>query len=180
MFEVGDSTVRMGLTQQRYVKAHRSFRIPLAHVAFHRVGGSQFSARNLPADLEGNTPELGCNFSLEKSYSPSRLKYDHDWGEWIAIIRRSLSCSSGRVSGAYLTPRMGLYPAHRRIPMAQESIGVLSVRCCPLPESTSFPSERIRTLRRQNPCDGRLPDSPLWDFTYLCWVRLIILSVLQL
>ena len=63
--------------------------------------------------------------------------------------------------------------------MAQESIGVLSVRCCPLPESTSFPSERIRTLRRQNPCDGRLPDSPLWDFTYLCWVRLIILSVLH-
>ena len=52
--------------------------------------------------------------------------------------------------------------------MAQESIGLLSVRSCPLPESTRFPSERTRTLRRQHACDERLPDPPLWDFTYLC------------
>ena len=32
-----------------------------------------------------------CNFSLEKSYSSSRLKCPHDRSKWIAIIRRSLS-----------------------------------------------------------------------------------------
>ena len=50
---------------------------------------------NLAGRFEGNTPELFCSFSLEKSYSLRRLRCPHDWSEWIAIIRRNLSRSSG-------------------------------------------------------------------------------------
>ena len=54
---------------------------------------------NLAGRFEGNTPELSCSFSLEKSCSLSRLRCPHDWSEWIAIIRRNLSRSSGVLAG---------------------------------------------------------------------------------
>ena len=84
----------MILSHIRYQSRHRIFRILLACCSFHRVGGPQFSGMILGVNFGSSTPELFCSFSLEKSYSPSRLKCPHDWGEWIAIIRRSLSGSS--------------------------------------------------------------------------------------